>query len=71
LHEDVRRHALPADFAVYDARAAIVALEGDALFHWCLCGGCSAGQLAACSAAELCVTCARCGEAFCFTHCVR
>ncbi len=67
----MRRHAHPADFAVYDARAAIAALEGDALFRWCPRGGCGAGQLAARGTAEPRVTCARCGEAFCFTHRVR
>jgi hypothetical protein len=67
-YDDVRRLAAPADFAVYDERIAVEALERDPLFRWCPHGGCGVGQLAALGDAEPRMTCVSCGRMFCFTH---
>jgi hypothetical protein len=67
-HADMRRHAAPADFAKFDERAALAAMEQMPGFFWCPAPGCGSAQLHGGGDGEPIVTCVRCAGRFCFVH---
>ncbi|MCJ1465273.1 hypothetical protein MMC07_003889 [Pseudocyphellaria aurata] len=71
LLDDVQRNADPKDFARYSEIATMELLESDSQFVWCPAEGCQGVQIHEYGIEEPKVTCAKCGQPYCFTHRVR
>ena len=67
-HTDMKYHAAPEIFEIYDLRTAQNTMENVPGFVWCPIGDCGAGQIHEGGDREPMVTCVRCRKPYCFVH---